>query len=137
MFLLIVSICSVMSRDTVEVKNHEGVEDVRSTLLQQVRKETASSSSSSADPEPKRPRKLHESFDAGQLQTSSFFNRVTLRDVLPQMQAGNDATKLHPQTPFTAYVPSYSTITIIAMVHFYHVSRLFRHALDLYTHSIL
>ncbi len=43
--------------------------------------------------------------------------RITLMDVLPQMQAGNDATKLHPQTPFTSYVPSYSTITIISMVH--------------------
>ncbi len=135
MFLLIVSILSVMSKDTGEVKTDEEVAMVRSTLLQQVRKETASSSSSSADPEPKKPRKLHELFDAGQLQMSPFDNPVTLLDVLPQIQAGSDATKLHPQTPFTAYVPSYSTIIVIAMVHFCHVFRSFRHALDPCTHS--
>ncbi len=32
---------------------------------------------------------------------------IALIDVLPQMQAGSYATKLHPQTPFTAYVSSY------------------------------
>ncbi len=93
-----------MSRDTGEVKNDEEVAMVRSTLLQQVRKETASSLSSSADPEPKKRRKLHEPLDAGQWQTSPFFNRVALLEVLPQMHAGSDATKLHPQTPFTSYV---------------------------------
>ncbi len=130
LFLLVASICSVMSKDTGEV------EAVHSPLLQQVRKETASSSSSSADPEPKKRRKLDESFNReDQFQTSPFYNRVNLIDVLPQMHAGSDATKLHPQTPFTSYVPSYSTITVIAMVHFCHVSRLFCRALDLYTHS--
>ncbi len=32
---------------------------------------------------------------------------IALIDVLPQMQAGSDATKLHHQTPFTAYVSLY------------------------------
>ncbi len=37
---------------------------------------------------------------------------ITLIDVLPQMQAGSDATKLHPQTPFTAYVLFHITVLI-------------------------
>ncbi len=89
MLLVLVSICSVMSRDTCEVKNYEGVEAIRSTLLQQVRKGTASSSSSSADPDPKKPR------------------------------AGSDAIKPHPQTPSSSYVSIlYSIFTDIASVHF-------------------
>ncbi len=97
-----------MSRDTGD---DEEVEAIRSTtLLQQVRKETASSSSSSADPEPKKPRKFQAPFDreASQFQTSSFDNPVNLIDVLPQIQAGSDAANLHPQTPFTSYVSRYS-----------------------------
>ncbi len=37
-------------------------------------------------------------------------NRVTLMDVLPQMQVGSHATKLHPQTPLTLYVINYALI---------------------------
>ncbi len=35
-------------------------------------------------------------------------NCINLTDVMMQMRVGSDATKLHSQTPFTAYVPSYS-----------------------------
>ncbi len=44
-------------------------------------------------------------------------NCISLTDVLPQMGFGSDATKLNPQTPFTAYVSLDLTITIIAFVH--------------------
>ncbi len=97
------------------------IEAVRS--MQQIRK---AASSADRDPEPK---KLRQHREGGQC--------VTVMDVLPQMQAGSDATKLHPQTPFTAYVPSFSTKTVIAMVHFRHVARLLCYMVDLLFHSIV
>ncbi len=49
---------------------------------------------------------------------------ITLMDVLPQMQAGSDATKLHPQTPFTAYVTNYALIMNTRFAAFVDINRL-------------
>ncbi len=111
----------------MHVKNISNSDDVRALsleLLPSIRSrftETAwnllssqlSSASSSLPSTGTRTRKLQSFSEASQVGN----NCISLTDVMMQMQAGSDATKLHPQTPLTAYVSLNLTITVIAMVH--------------------
>ncbi len=55
---------------------------------------------------------------------------ITLMDVLPQMQAGNDVMKFCSQTPFTSYVTLHTVITLCTTTHCYVVFSL--HSAHLY-----
>ncbi len=65
-------------------------------------------------------------------------NCINLTDVLPQMRVGSDATKLHSQTPFTAYVSLDLAITITRICTFMttvcRTFALYSNVIDLCTH---
>ncbi len=90
---------NISNSDDVRAFSLELLQPIRSSLPESERSLFSSTFSDLPSTGTRRLMRFSEASQAGN-------NRITVADVLQQMQAGDDVSKLHHQTPFTSYVSS-------------------------------